>query len=129
MPYINGKIIFPLIVILAFLSFSFFNKAYFSETFNFDFSNSIDYTSHAVTYMDLATPKISVILFWIICIVLSVFTFIKNYSLIPLMGVSTCLYLLTGMSKSNWVWFFAWLAIGLIFYFLYSFKNSKLAIK
>jgi hypothetical protein len=114
---------------LAFLSFSFFNKAYFSETFNFDFSNSIDYTSHAVTYMDLATPKISVILFWIICIVLSVFTFIKNYSLIPLMGVSTCLYLLTGMSKSNWVWFFAWLAIGLIFYFLYSFKNSKLAIK
>jgi basic amino acid/polyamine antiporter, APA family len=129
MPYINGKINFPLIVILAFLSFSFFNKAYFSETFNFDFSNNADYTSHAVTYMDLATPKISVILFWIICIVLSVFTFIKNYSLIPLMGVSTCLYLLTGMSKSNWVWFFAWLALGLIFYFLYSFKNSKLAIK
>jgi hypothetical protein len=63
--------------------------------------------------------SVAFFLFWIICIVLSVFTFIKNYSLIPLMGVSTCLYLLTGMSKSNWLWFFAWLALGLIFYFLY----------
>jgi len=61
--------------------------------------------------------------------ILSVFTFIKKYSLIPLMGVSTCLYLLTGMSASNWAWFLGWLALGLIFYFMYGYKNSLLAKK
>ena len=129
MPYINGKLIFPLIVILAFLSFSWFNKDYLSEIFNFDFTGDSNYSKGLASFMDLATPKISVIVFWLICIILSIFTFIKKYSLIPLMGVSTCLYLLTGMSKSNWAWFIAWMVLGLIFYFIYSYKHSKLANK
>ena len=65
------------------------------------------------TFMDLATPKISIIIFWIICIVLSSLAMLKKYSLIPLMGVTTCLYLLTGMTKSNWAWFLGWLGLGL----------------
>lgn len=129
MPYINGQYIFPLLVILAFISFSLVNKDYFSNTFDFDFSTNTDYKDGTSSFMDLATPKISLILFWLICIILSIFTFIKKYSLIPLMGVSTCLYLLTGMSKSNWIWFIAWLILGLIFYFLYGYKNSKLSGK
>jgi hypothetical protein len=43
------------------------------------------------------------------------------------MGVITCMYLLTGMSKSNWVWFIGWLVLGIIIYFLYGYKKSKLA--
>lgn len=129
MPYINGKVIFPSLVILTFLCFSFFNKDYFTEIFNFDFTSNSDYSKGLASFMDLATPKISVIAFWLICIILSILTYIKKYSLIPLMGVSTCLYLLTGMSKSNWAWFIAWLTLGLIFYFIYSYKHSKLANK
>ena len=129
MPYINGKVIFPSLVILTSLCFSFFNKDYFTEIFNFDFTSNSDYSKGLASFMDLATPKISVIAFWLICIILSIFTYIKKYSLIPLMGVSTCLYLLTGMSKSNWAWFIAWLTLGLIFYFIYSYKHSKLANK
>ena len=79
--------------------------------------------------MDLATPKISIIIFWCICILISILTFIKKYSLIPLMGVTTCLYLLTGMTKSNWAWFLGWLLLGLFVYFLYGYKKSKLAGK
>jgi hypothetical protein len=73
------------------------------------------------------TAKVSLIVFWMLLIGLSILTFIKNYSLIPLMGVSTCLYLLTGMTLPNWLWFGGWLALGLVIYFLYGFKKSKLA--
>jgi hypothetical protein len=54
-------------------------------------------------------------------------TVVKKYSLIPLMGVTTCLYLLTGMTKSNWVWFICWLLLGLVIYFIYGRKKSRLA--
>jgi hypothetical protein len=59
-------------------------------------------------------------------IVLSIATFIKNWSLIPLLGLSTCMYLLTGMTGNNWAWFASWLALGLIFYFSYGYRKSKL---
>jgi hypothetical protein len=77
---------------------------------------------------DNASLNISTIIFWIVLIVLSVASFIKSFSLIPLLGLSTCLYLLTGMTGENWAWFGSWLVLGLIFYFSYGYKKSKLAI-
>ncbi len=73
------------------------------------------------------TAKISIMIFWILMLFLAIISFIKNYSLIPLMGVATCLYLLTGMTAMNWAWFGGWLFLGLIVYFMYGFKKSKLA--
>jgi amino acid transporter len=127
LPYINGQIIFPVLVAGTIIIIWAFAKSHFTEMLNFDFSKNEDYTSGKISYMDAATPKISLILFWIIAIVLSGMAFVKKYSLIPLMGLITCLYLLTGMTKSNWAWFLGWLAIGLIIYFLYGYKKSKLA--
>ena len=131
LPYINGQFIYPLLVALAIVLIAVYAKGYFSDAFNFDFSANPDYTNPdpnlRVSFMDLATPKISILLFWGICIILSIVTFIKKYSLIPLMGVTTCLYLLTGMTKSNWAWFLGWLVIGLVIYFLYGYRKSKLA--
>ncbi len=56
----------------------------------------------------------STIIFWITCIVISFFAFVKRFSLIPLLGLGTCLYLLTGMTGKNWAWFSSWLVLGLI---------------
>ena len=128
-PYVNGQFIYPLIIAGALILFASLCKNYFSNLFNFDFSGNPEYVAGEVSFLDLATPNISVIIFWLICILLCIFSFVKKYSLIPLMGVTTCLYLLTGMTKSNWAWFLAWLALGLIFYFLYGYKKSKLAVK
>lgn len=75
------------------------------------------------------TQKVSTVIFWLLMIGLSIITIRKNYSLIPLMGVSTCLYLLTGMTKANWLWFGGWLLLGLVVYFMYGYKKSKLAGK
>jgi amino acid transporter len=126
-PYINGQYIFALIVIGSMAMAYSLSKTYYTDMFNFDFSNNADYQKGLISYMDAATPNISLIIFWICAILLAVISFIKKYSLIPLMGLITCLYLLTGMTKSNWAWFLSWLGIGLIIYFLYGYKKSKLA--
>jgi basic amino acid/polyamine antiporter, APA family len=127
LPYVNSQFIFPLIILLAIVLLSTFTTSYFSNLFNFNFNNNEDFTSGKKTFMDMALPNISLIIFWLSLIVMSVFAFLKKWSLIPLMGVATCLYLLTGMSKSNWIWFIGWLGLGLVVYFLYGYKKSKLA--
>ena len=182
-PYINGKFIFPLIIIISFAILSIFGKNYFGDKINFSFENKVDAfgavipkknidttatagnleqylvskndpdssfikltaaiqkASSPADKLTLAadfisandttqsrTAKISLVIFWLSMIVLAFFSFIKNYSLIPLLGVSTCLYLLTGMTLSNWLWFGGWLVLGMIFYFLYGYKKSKLAL-
>lgn len=114
MPYINAKLIFPLIVLAAIVLLQVNNKTYFSGLFNIT--------------EDTASLNISTILLWLILIGLSVAAFIRNLSLIPLMGLSTCLYLLTGMTGSNWIWFGCWLGLGLIVYFLYGYKKSRLGL-
>ncbi|MBC7936131.1 MAG: amino acid permease [Rhizobacter sp.] len=127
LPYINGQFIFPLIIAGAIVLAYSLSKTYFTGMFNMDFSADPDLASGKKTFMDLAIPNISLIVFWGFAILLAVLAFIKKYSLIPLMGVITCMYLLTGMSKSNWVWFIGWLVLGAIIYFLYGYRKSKLA--
>ncbi|MCU7551475.1 amino acid permease [Chitinophagaceae bacterium LB-8] len=127
LPYINGRLIYPLIITGLIAIIAITSNRYFPELLNGDFSDH-SHASNAGDYL-LGTPvlKISTIIFWLVCIVLSVFAFMRKLSLIPLMGLTTCLYLLTGMSASNWKWFFIWFAIGLVLYFSYGYRKSKLA--
>jgi len=127
LPYFNAKFIFPLIIVGAMVLIYALNKTYFKELLNGDFSDRSGDPDASQLFFATATLKITTILFWLICLVLSVFAFLKNLSLIPLMGLTTCLYLLTGMSLSNWKWFFAWFGVGLVIYFLYGYRKSKLA--
>ncbi|HCF63970.1 MAG TPA: amino acid transporter, partial [Chitinophagaceae bacterium] len=62
-------------------------------------------------------------------IVAALFTFLKKFSLIPVMGVLTCAYLMIEIPAVSWKWFFVWMALGLAIYFLYGLRNSKLASK
>lgn len=112
LPFIPSRYIFPLLVIAGIVTAWILDKQYFSSLLQIDASN--------------ASLHISTIVFWIVMIVLAFFAFIKNFSLIPLLGLSTCSYLLTGMTGENWAWFTGWLILGLIFYFLYGYKKSKL---
>lgn len=111
-PYINSKFIFPAIVVATVLIVNYAFPTFFADTF--DFSE------------DKFATNISMVVFFILCIVMAVVAFVKNLSLIPLLGLISCCYLLTGMAVSNWKWFGVWLVIGLVFYFAYGYKNSKL---
>ncbi len=50
----------------------------------------------------------------------------KNYSLIPILGIVSCMYLMVQLSFHNWERFFIWLLFGLAIYYAYSYRNSKL---
>lgn len=45
---------------------------------------------------------------------------------VPILGVVVCLAMMYGLGWPNWLRLFAWMAFGVIIYFVYSKKNSKL---
>ena len=52
--------------------------------------------------------------------------FKHNMSLIPVLGLISCLYMMSELGLRNWIGFTIWLAVGLVIYFGFSYKNSKL---
>ena len=111
-PYINSKFIFPGFIIIATAVVYQFIPSFFANVF--DFSSG-----------KMAT-NLPMLVFLIVCLAMAVLSFTKNLSLIPLLGLVSCCYLLTGMAVSNWIWFGIWLLLGLLFYAAYGYKNSKL---
>ena len=112
LPYINAKYIFPVIIISTFSFLIYQFPTFFTDKFNLS--------------SDTAASNLPMIGFFIVCIVMTFLSFTKNLSLIPVLGLVSCCYLLTGMAASNWIWFSIWLAIGLVIYFAYSMRKSKL---
>ena len=108
-PYINSKYIVPAVTIVSFAVIAVF----YPNSIYSDAGNSI-----------LNFPMIIFYIAWATVAVLSYF---KNFSLIPVIGLLSCFYLLTGMGWTNWAMFGVWLAIGLIIYFLYGYRKSRLA--
>jgi basic amino acid/polyamine antiporter, APA family len=47
--------------------------------------------------------------------------------LVPILAIGSCGYLMTELPAITWWRFVIWLAIGLVFYFAYGYKKSKLA--
>ncbi|NTU94568.1 MAG: hypothetical protein HGA52_00840 [Bacteroidales bacterium] len=50
----------------------------------------------------------------------------KEFSLIPVLGLLTNIYLISELGLGNWIRFTVWMVIGLVLYFLYGRKHSKL---
>ena len=116
LPYVNSKYIFAPLFISGLIGFYIWQPSFFN------------------TIMDWSDPeegefRLSVCIFIVINFILMYLSFTKNLNLLPLLGLSSCLYLLTGMTHNNWFWFGIWFAIGLLIYFLYGMKNSKLEQK
>ena len=68
-----------------------------------------------------------IVVFWLTWLGLSVFALKYNFSILPVMGVLTNLYLMTELGWTNWRMFLIWLVIGVAIYFMYGYKNSKLS--
>jgi len=109
LPYINGKWIIPVL----FLAFAWFNRTRIVDSF----SNLGNEDHQEILFM----------LFIISSAIIVALTFLRNYSIIPVIGVLCCLYLLIEIPVKSWIVFFAWMAIGLAIYFLFGYKNSKLS--
>ncbi len=70
--------------------------------------------------------KIPMWLFILTCIYLVVASFRQKLSLIPVLGLVFCFYMMAQIPAKSWLGFFIWLVIGLGIYFTYGFNNSKL---
>ena len=113
LPYINGRWIVPALLVFALL---------FEQT----------RTRIVEAVLNLATEdhqEVLFLVFVILAAVLAVLTFLRKYSLVPVIGVLCCLYLLIEIPVKSWVVFFVWMLIGLTIYFLFGYRNSKLANK
>ncbi|MXV17799.1 amino acid permease [Hufsiella ginkgonis] len=105
-PHVNGKYVVPLLFAGAIILLQVKIPGYFTGLLHAD--------------------GIPMILFFVVALVVAVYTFLRNFSLIPVLGLLSCLYLMAQESASNWLRFLVWLIIGLVIYFLFSYKNSKL---
>lgn len=72
--------------------------------------------------------KIPMWIFLFALIGIMIWTYKENLSLIPLLGLISCLYMMAELSVWNWIYFTIWLLIGLVIYFGYSRKHSKLNV-
>ena len=66
------------------------------------------------------------LVFTLMTTALTVATVIRKYSIIPVLGVLFCAYLLIEIPAIAWIWFFAWMGIGLLIYFIYGYQRSLL---
>jgi APA family basic amino acid/polyamine antiporter len=46
--------------------------------------------------------------------------------LIPILGIITCMAMMVSLPGDTWVRLMVWMVIGVVIYFVYSVKNSKL---
>ncbi|HQU81733.1 MAG TPA: amino acid permease [Pyrinomonadaceae bacterium] len=118
-PYINGQFIVPVLILIIFSVVYYFNPTMFSDFFSI-------VPKEDETMWTAFSHKIPLIAFFIMTIVLVVMTFIKKLTLIPVLGVLSCGYLMTELGWTNWFRFGLWLIVGLVIYFLYGRWNSNL---
>ncbi len=67
--------------------------------------------------------------FFLIWAVMAFFSVTKKLSLIPVLGLLVNLYLMTQMGATNWERFLYWCLAGVLIYFGYSYRKSKLNVK
>jgi amino acid transporter len=108
-PYINGKYIVPVLFTATIISIAILAPEHFRSV--------------------LTKEGFPMLVFWIVAAIVSIYSFKNSFSLIPVLGLISCFYLMSQESHTNWLRFFIWLAVGLVVYFTYGFRKSKLALK
>jgi Amino acid transporters len=106
-PYFNGKYVVPLVLLAAIIVVYLKVPGYYQGLFK--------------------KEGLPMLVFFVVAIIVAIYTFLKNFSLIPVLGLLSCFYLMAQESHTNWYRFIIWLIIGLVIYFSYGRWNSRLA--
>ena len=113
-PYVNSKFIILTLFIVTILLLFIYNRSWIDAYLKYE-----SFTSFLT--------KIPIYFFFIGFATIAVLAFKYNFSLIPTLGLLSCFYMLSQLGYKNWLYFSIWLVIGLIIYFAYGRKHSKLA--
>lgn len=113
LPYINGQIIVPALVIGL---VALFHKEILIK---FSIEGGWEVWKHNIPFY----------IFVVVTVLITFFSATRKLSLIPVLGMLSCFYLMTEIALKNWIVFSIWLALGLTIYFAYSYTHSKLSKK
>lgn len=109
LPYINGRYIVPVLCAI----FLYFAASRIQTAVGKLGSDSLQ--------------EVLFLVYVVLAVLMSILSFVKSFSLIPVLGVLSCAYLLIEIPAASWLYFFVWMAIGIGIYFLYGYRKSKLA--
>lgn len=109
-PYINGRLLVPLLCLVSLYLF-------------------IVYDDNRIFLHIDNQENWPAVAFWLLFVGISIFTFRYRFSAIPVLGMVSNFYLMTQLNFTNWAAFIIWLLLGLMVYFLYGYKHSKLKYK
>lgn len=117
-PYYDSRIWLPVLLLLGFGAAGFGQTEYWQEQFSRMWSEKNRWEE-----IRLLIPYIA---FFTVLIIVSAQAIIRRWSLIPVLGLLSCSYLLCESGVHNWERFLLWLLIGFAVYFLYGYRHSKL---
>ncbi|HTK25690.1 MAG TPA: amino acid permease [Pyrinomonadaceae bacterium] len=122
-PFISSRYIAPAIFIIGWFLLFYLNAEGVHKFFT-------DFTpAEGDTALTAVLHKVPYFVFIIFSAVMTVLCVVKRFSLIPVLGVMCCTYLMTELGWTNWFRFGVWLIVGLIVYFFYSYTHSKLHLR
>jgi len=105
-PYMNSRVWVPVLLLPAYIALFMLTSDFSLEAF--------------------LGERIPVLIYFGIAIIVMTAAFIRKWSFIPVVGLLINLYLMSELGVTNWLRFFIWLAVGLIIYFTFGRKHSKL---
>ena len=123
-PYLNGRWLVPVLLVVSAALLWRYDQDMLRQMWA-----DIDGTTAARTgqgWYLVFRHQIPYLVFVVAALAITVVTFRKSLSLLPVLGLLTNLYLMTQLGINNWTMFFIWLLIGLGIYFTYGYRHSKL---
>lgn len=121
-PYINSQFLLPIILIAVFSTIYYFNPTFASDFMTIKLAEG-------ESAFGAFSHKIPMIIFIVVAVLLFVLSLTKKLSLIPILGLLACLYLMTELGITNWTRFAVWLLFGLAIYFGYGYERSHLTLE
>lgn len=118
-PYINSQFIIPVLLLIVLGLLYAFNAEAFGNFFKI-------VPEGDETMFKAFSHKIPMIVFVLLCAVVAILSFVKRLSLIPVLGLLLCTYLMTELGVTNWLRFAVWLLLGLAIYFGYGYVHSNI---
>lgn len=112
-PYINGKYLIGLGFIAAWMII-------------YRYGQDTLLAWREMPWLEIVEHKSLIVIFWLVWIILAVMGYKYKFSLLPVIGILINLYLMSQLGASNWIIFLVWLAVGLVLYFIYGYRHSRL---
>jgi APA family basic amino acid/polyamine antiporter len=121
-PYINGRWVMPVL----FLAYSFLTPSMPENHRIWDWTHWSELVQSIFGSGSSDPARIPYLVFYVVFFALTMGAWVHRWSLIPVLGVLTNLYLIAGIGPKNWLLFLIWCSFGFLVYFLYGYWNSHL---